>query len=273
MLTKNLSGPERRDHENAKAALLLWCTIYCDKVLLDRYSKSTESREAIFYGVKLGVVECFKSIRDKINAQFATQEGRDEVTRFLRTGTVRSFMLRCACQRVSKEFLKRREELLPIRPDEVKKYREQGLCIIETAEGNFYIHRYTAMDPENPASGKTFLAPEVIEKLLNDIEHSIGEISEGGMQMMNEHYIGEDFNHLLTSMAQRQLLSPLELEFIDRIYLAEEKQSAVERDWKARGETKFRGTIGNFAAKVKRKIITEIKNNPEWCSLHFLLYP
>lgn len=271
MLTRELSGKERVTHENAKAALLLWCTIYCDRVLLKRYSKSSESKESILYGVKLGVTECFESLRDQINEHFATREGREEVARFLRTGTVRAFMLRCATQRVSKEFLKRQKDLLRIEPDEVKKYQAQGICVIETKEGNFYIHKHTSLTPANPDGKEEFLNPEVVKQLLDDIESGIGEIDEGGMRMMDDHYICEDFDKLLKSMVQRRLLSELELELMDRIYFEEETYAAVERDWKARNEEGFTGTIGNFARKVKNKIINEIKSNPEWCSLSFLL--
>lgn len=54
MLTKDLSGKARIDHERAKGALLLWCMVYCEKVLLDRYSQTDESKEAIFSGVTRG---------------------------------------------------------------------------------------------------------------------------------------------------------------------------------------------------------------------------
>ena len=270
MLTKDLSGRARIDHERAKGALLLWCMVYCEKILLNRYSQTDESKEAIFSGVTLGVWECFKSLRDEINKHFASQKGQENVSRFRCDGTVRAFMLRCALQRVGKEFEKRERELLPIKPEEAEKYRRQGICVIETAEGNFYIHRCTSLTPGNPDSGKEFDNPEVIKKLLDEIEDGIREINEGGEQLLERQRFCEDFDQLLKSMYQKAILSDLEMEFIERVYLDGEKQSDVAKDWQNRGEEPLKGTIYTFADAIRDKIKNEIESNEEWHSLFCL---
>ena len=107
--TKDLeSNEEIERHLRAKEVFLLWCIIFCEKMLLKKYSKKTkDSRERIFAGTKKGAMYNYEVLRNRLREYFDTPEHeRGSVYFALRFNSVKSFMYQMADNRTKDEFRK-----------------------------------------------------------------------------------------------------------------------------------------------------------------------
>ena len=107
LYTKDLDDKEEIViHRRAKEVLLFWCIIYCEKVLLKRYSsKRAESVDAVLYGAKNGVMYQYERIRQALCDYFKLPESeRGSIYKELKWTSVKAMMLDMATKRTKTEF-------------------------------------------------------------------------------------------------------------------------------------------------------------------------
>ena len=97
--------------------------------------------------------------------------------------------------------------------------------------------------------------PEVTEYIINSTVQNAGNIMAS-----------EILDSVIDYMAQKGLLSDLELEFLNRVLENNEKDRIIQADWEMRG-INYGSTIGNFKRSLIGKITKELGKNPEWQEL------
>lgn len=254
----------RTIHHLAKDILLLWARIFCGKVLLSKYrnSMNADIKEKIFYGVDLGIVKCFESIRAAVNLHFASENADSP---FLSQGkTVRNYMLICASNKVKTELGSYyHDHLTEITGEEAERKEKAGENVF-CKNGRYYVGKFLSLEVSDE-DDVSHCRAEVIDQIITDRSSGADDILQSGdiRRLMNE---------VISHMRQNGVLDIKEWEILSRSFGFSgepEKLSDIERDWKKRGIKIVGGSLYNFQRSVLGKIRKAMLEKPEWGELSF----
>ena len=260
MYTKDIDSPRELDaHDRAKEALLLWCLIYCQKVLqAGSPSKTWDQKEKIDSGIRLGMMTCFQSLRKSINEHFRLPE-EERKAKFKVKGncSVKTYMTICAGNAVLSEFRTFFKDFIEITPDDAERRQDNGELVFET-KGRFYISR-NLPDTVQDSEGKIIENPEKAKALAKSfVENCI-------QQILDAHDRQVFIREILAAMIQNGSLSKDEIELLARSFGFRgkpEKIADIEKDWIAQGKIR-KGEIYNFKNRILKKLENAIAQHPK----------
>ena len=298
ILTRDLKTSKEHDsHEVAKAALLLWCVIWCEKCLLKKYPSSrTASREAVVQGAKIGVSRGFEAIRQKVNEYFERPETM-RAEHPLASGSVRSTLLEWARHKTQDEFRGEEKDLIDIEKKiadsprhrklrnsmskedfaeflhkeveaAVGEYRRQGITVIEN-RGRPCVYRcdYVSLDMSEGGDD-----PSPVIQITHELSIPVDEIIVHGKEIMDKAVAAKWFEDTLAHLRSMGELTLLEDEFLQRVFLnGSETPTEVKTDWNRRGE-KY-STIYNVQRAAFAKIRNAVADSPEGQEMLEILVP
>lgn len=255
----------RAIHRLARDILLLWARIFCGKVLLAQYrnSMNDDIREKIIYGVSLGTVKCFKSIREAVNRHFASE---DADTPFLTRGkTVQDYMLICAANKVKTELgTYYRDCLTEISAEEAER-KEMAGEKVHCKNGRYYVGKFLPLEIPDEDDDSSYCPGEVMEQITMDRSRCADE-------MLQTNDVKRLMNEVICHMRQNGILDIREWEFLSRSFGFRgepERLADIERDWKKRGIKIEGGNLYNFRRSVLAKMLKTMREKPEWSELSF----
>ena len=288
LLTRDLKTPvEQNKHEDAKAALLLWCVICCEKYLLKIYPSSrTASREAIVQGAKIGVSRGFEAIRQRVNEYFALPE-TERGEHPLPSGSVRRTLLLWARHNTQDEFGGEEKDLIDIEKKiadsprhrklrksmskeefaefmhkeveaAVEEYRRQGVTVIEN-RGRPCVYKCDYV-PFDMAEGDDDSASTI--QITDELSIPVDDIIASGEELMDKTAAAKWLGDILAHLRAMGQLTQLEDEFLQRVFLKDsEKPSEVQAEWDRRG-IDYGGNIYNFKRTLQTKLFRAIRKSP-----------
>ena len=261
MYTRDIESPRDLEiHYRAQEALLLWCLIYCQKVLMaNHFPDSPDKLEKINYGTRLGVMKCFYSLREAINEHFRLPDD-ERKAKFKVKGncSVKTYMTTCAGNAVLSEFRSFFKDLIKITPAEAERRENNGETVFES-KGVFYIPR-NVPDTIEDSDGKSYENPEKVNSLVENFVDSCVQ------QILDAHDRQVFIREILASMIQNGLLSKDELELLSRSFGFRgkpEKIADIEQDWIAQGRIR-NGEIYNFKNRILKKLEDAVTQHPKW---------
>ena len=252
---------DRIAHDRAKDALLYWCMIYCQNVLMAHYGhRGGNTQEDIKYGSELGVMKCFDSIRDAVNKYFQLPED-ERKAKFKAKGncSVKTYMTICAGNALLSEFRKYYKYLVEIKRETAEQLKKDGEVVFEN-DGRFYVFPKTVPVMVTGEDGEIFENPALIEALSSQF------LSTCTQKMLDDYDLKVFVRKVLVSMIQNGSLSKDDLELLSRIFGFRgepEKISDIERDWIKRGIIR-EGEIYNRKNRIFKRLEDAFSRHPKW---------
>ena len=261
MYTRDIETTKDLDiHQRAQEALLLWCLIYCQKVLAsNHFPDCPDKLEKIGYAARLGVMKCFSSLRESINEHFRLPE-EERKAKFKVKGkcSVKTYMTICAGNAVLSEFRKFYKDLIQITPDEAERREKNGESVFES-KGKFYIPR-NVPDTIEDSDGNSYDNPEKVKTLAESF------VDNCVQQILDAHDRQVFIREVLASMIQNGSLAKDELELLSRSFGFRgkpEKITDIEQDWIAQGKIR-NGEIYNLKNRILKKLQDAVTQHPKW---------
>ena len=249
--TETLNGRDRETHLAAKEALLLWCMIYCEKILARKYhSQRWEITDAIHDSTVKGTQACLTVIRDNNVAYFLNDPERRQFD--LENYSVKECMARFATRKMYTELEEiYHRKLVEISANKAEELKSKGKPVIES-RGRFYTPRNDAITLIGN-DGEEYLHPEVADIIIEDIV--CGAIEESAI------------DEYLPYIIKQAKFSIEKEEFLRRVIRNGEPAAAVFNEWKAKGKkvpsnsTRYKHEI---LARIQEVIINDRKLNELW---------
>ena len=256
-----VSGVDRKAHYRALDALLYWCLIYCQNVLQSKYyNDHGDIQEKIEYASRLGVWQCFQSIRDAVNEHFQLpEEERNAKFKVKANCSVKTYMMICAGNALLSEFRKYYKNLVEIKPETAAQLKKDGETVFEK-DGRFYVFPTHVPVMITNEEGDSFENPELLEALSSQF------LADCTQKMLDDHDLKVFLKEILDSMIHSGSLSDDEQELLSRCFGfggEPEKIADVERDWIAQGRIR-EGEIYNLKNSVLKRIRNCIIQHPKW---------